>query len=105
MSQIIWSPGVTLEQIEKQVILKAFSFFDCNKTRTADALGIAVRTLDAKLEKYKGVAFVAEQPIKVERTEAEVYGSIQPMSPQHFVEKHSAKQVVAAPKQVHNKKR
>lgn len=52
-SQIIWSPGVTLEEIEKQVIVRAFSHFHKNKTATAQALGIAIRTLDARLEKYE----------------------------------------------------
>lgn len=52
MSDIIWQPGITLEQIEKQVILKAFAFFRQNKTQTANALDIAIRTLDHKLEEY-----------------------------------------------------
>lgn len=52
-SQIIWSPGVKLESIEKQVILTAFRFYRGNKTATANALGIAVRTLDSKLASYK----------------------------------------------------
>lgn len=51
---IIWQPGVTLEDIEKQTILKAYSYFDRNKTKTAEALGIAIRTLDAKIAKYEG---------------------------------------------------
>jgi hypothetical protein len=50
---MIWSPGITLESIEKQVILIAFRFFRGNKTQTAQALGIAIRTLDAKLEQYQ----------------------------------------------------
>lgn len=50
---IMWSPGVTLEAIEKQVILKAFRHFRGNKTSTAQALGISVRGLDNKLEKYE----------------------------------------------------
>ncbi len=49
---INWSPGVTLEAIEKQVILRAFSFYHGNKTTTSQSLGISIRTLDAKLEKY-----------------------------------------------------
>ena len=52
-NMILWSPGVTLEEIEKQVILKAFRFYRGNKTTTANALGIAIRTLDNKLEKYE----------------------------------------------------
>lgn len=49
---IIWSPGVTLEAIEEQVIGKAYAFYKQNKTATSNALGISIRTLDAKLEKY-----------------------------------------------------
>jgi DNA-binding NtrC family response regulator len=49
-----WQPGITLEQVEKQVIEKAYKFFQGNKTKTADALGIAVRTLDNKLAVYEG---------------------------------------------------
>ncbi len=49
---IIWSPGVTLEQIEKQVIQKAYQHFRQNKTVTSNALGIAIRTLDNKLALY-----------------------------------------------------
>jgi Bacterial regulatory protein, Fis family len=50
---INWSPGVTLEQIEKEVILRAFRFYRGNKTTTALALAISIRTLDHKLEKYE----------------------------------------------------
>lgn len=51
---MLWQPGVTLDQVEKEVILKALSFYHGNKTVTARALGIAIRTLDNKLEKYNG---------------------------------------------------
>lgn len=47
-----WQPGVTLAQVEKQVILEAFRYCGQNKTRTAQMLDIAVRTLDNKLEQY-----------------------------------------------------
>lgn len=50
---IYWSPGVTLEAVEKQVILKAFRWFRGNKTQTSIALGISIRTLENKLEKYE----------------------------------------------------
>lgn len=53
MSELItWSPGVTLDSIEKQTILLAFRHFRGNKTTTANALGISVRTLDTKLDRY-----------------------------------------------------
>lgn len=50
---IVWSPGVTLEGIEKQVILKAFRFYRGNKTVTAQSLGISIRTLESRMEKYE----------------------------------------------------
>lgn len=53
MNEMIWAPGTTLEMIEKRVILDAFKFYQGVKTVTAQSLGIAIRTLDAKLEKYK----------------------------------------------------
>lgn len=49
---IIWSPGLTLEALEKICIQKSYAFFKENKTKSALALNISVRTLDAKLEKY-----------------------------------------------------
>lgn len=51
----MWQPGQKLEDVEKEVILKAYRFFDNNKTKTASALGIAIRTLDNKLAKYSAV--------------------------------------------------
>lgn len=51
-----WVPGITLEEMEKQCILAAFRFYRGNKTTTAQVLGIAIRTLDNKLEKYDGDA-------------------------------------------------
>lgn len=50
---IIWSPGVTLVEVEKQVILKAYRFFRGNRTSTANALGISIRTLTTRLEEYE----------------------------------------------------
>jgi Bacterial regulatory protein, Fis family len=49
---ITWSPGVTIEAIEEQIIKKALAHYRGNKTVTAQSLGISVRTLDNKLEKY-----------------------------------------------------
>lgn len=49
----MWQPGMSLAQIEKVVILEAFRHYRGNKTQTAQALGIAIRTLDARLDEYK----------------------------------------------------
>lgn len=56
-----WVPGITLEEMEKQCILAAFRFYRGNKTQTAQVLGIAIRTLDNKLEKYEDDKKRAEQ--------------------------------------------
>lgn len=53
MINLNWQPGMTLESIEKEAILQAFRFYRGNKTATSNALGIAIRTLDNKLESYQ----------------------------------------------------
>lgn len=64
---IVWSPGVTLDQIERQVIMRAYRHFGQNKTVTSNALGIALRTLDYKLERYKQEDADMEGSIEDER--------------------------------------
>lgn len=70
---IIWSPGVTLAGIEKQVILKAFQFFHGNKTSTSIALGISIRTLEARLEEYKKSDEIQEVAIETRRKQREQF--------------------------------
>jgi hypothetical protein len=53
MINLNWQPGMTLESIEKEAILQAMRYYRGNKTATANALGFAIRTLDAKLTKYQ----------------------------------------------------
>lgn len=53
---INWAPGVSLEAVEKQVILKAFRWYRGNKTQCSISLGINVRTLERKLEEYEQAA-------------------------------------------------
>jgi len=69
MAKINWQPQWTLAQVEKMVVLEAYRFFRSNKTKTAQALGIAIRTLDHKLEQYRA-----------EKVEAETH----PKEPQRF---------------------
>lgn len=64
-----WSPGQTLEAVEKAVIEEAFRFYKGNKTQTALSLGIAIRTLDAKLEKYESDS--RQHKLREERAKAE----------------------------------
>lgn len=62
-----WQPGMTLDEVERICIEAAYSFYHKNKTQTSIALGISIRTLDAKLEKYAD-----EQRIRVEKQAADV---------------------------------
>lgn len=48
-----WVPGRTLDQIEKNVILDALKHHEGNRTHTARALGISIRTLRNKLADYR----------------------------------------------------
>jgi len=45
--------GMTLGEIEKLVILKTLEQTEQNKTKTAEVLGISIRTLRNKLNEYK----------------------------------------------------
>lgn len=45
--------GIPLEEVEKGVILKTLDHNDGNKSETADQLGISVKTLYNKLDKYE----------------------------------------------------
>lgn len=64
---IIWTPGTTLDQIEKQVIIKALEHYRGNKTATAGALGIAIRTLDNKFERYEAEKKTEEAAVARDR--------------------------------------
>ena len=46
-------PGITLKEMEKQLILSTLHQYDGNRTKTAEALGISRRTLQRKLKDYK----------------------------------------------------
>jgi hypothetical protein len=51
MKQIFWQPGITLEEIQNNIIKTAFAYYKQNKTQTSQSLGIAIRTLEIKLKK------------------------------------------------------
>lgn len=48
-----WQPGQTLDDIERSVILNALKYHQGNRTHTAKALGISIRTLRNKLADYR----------------------------------------------------
>ena len=48
-----WKPGKTLDEIERNVILEALKYHEGNRTHTAKALGISIRTLRNKIAEYR----------------------------------------------------
>ncbi len=66
-NEIMWTPGMTLEQIEKDVIQKALEFYRYNKTTTAASLGISSRTLHNKLEIYEKQKAKEEEETKIRK--------------------------------------
>ncbi|OFZ54260.1 MAG: hypothetical protein A2428_06180 [Bdellovibrionales bacterium RIFOXYC1_FULL_54_43] len=54
-----WSPGQTLDDIERNVILGALHYHKGNRTHTARALGISIRTLRNKLADYRKIGIQA----------------------------------------------
>jgi len=45
--------AITLKEIEKSAIFRALQFNENNRTKTAEALGISIRTLRNKLREYR----------------------------------------------------
>lgn len=70
---IFWSPGVTLDAIEKLVICKAYQFYKQNKTATAKALGISIKTLDNKFERYEKEDAEAHEAMQYENERREQF--------------------------------
>jgi two-component system response regulator FlrC len=50
-----WAPGKTLDDIERSVIIEALTYHSGNRTHTAKALGISIRTLRNKLADYRRI--------------------------------------------------
>ena len=50
-----WTPGQTLDDIERSVIINALTYHSGNRTHTARALGISIRTLRNKLADYRKI--------------------------------------------------
>lgn len=48
-----WHRNQTLEDLEREVILAALYHNHSDRTKTADELGIAIRTLRNKINKYR----------------------------------------------------
>jgi DNA-binding NtrC family response regulator len=47
-----YDPNISLHELERRYIIKALQYFDGNKTKAAQALGITIKTLYNKLHEY-----------------------------------------------------
>ncbi|MEZ4742765.1 MAG: helix-turn-helix domain-containing protein [Bdellovibrionota bacterium] len=59
--QVYFKHGMTLKEIEKNVILETLKRQRFNRTRTARVLQIGIRTLQRKLKQYKEIEMHAHQ--------------------------------------------
>lgn len=71
--QVIAHPGMKLEDVEKMHILQTYQFCRNNKKKTSECLGIALRTLDNKLEKYKKESDLEETRVDEEQRKREEF--------------------------------
>jgi len=49
---IHWQPGISLADVERQVILMAYRFYGEHRAKTADGLKISIKTLYNRLKEY-----------------------------------------------------
>jgi hypothetical protein len=66
-----WQPGITLEEMEREVIITALRFYQWNRTRTADALSISVRTIQNKIALYLEQGFIQKAEFEKIKPEPE----------------------------------
>lgn len=48
-----WTPGMSLNDVEKKTILEAYRANHYNKYLTAQSLGVSLRTIYYRIEKYE----------------------------------------------------
>lgn len=74
MSDLItWSPGMTIKEIEKQVILKAMKHYKNNRKTVSNSLGISDRTLDSRLSLYQKEAEALRSSEQNEKKKREAF--------------------------------
>jgi DNA-binding NtrC family response regulator len=60
---VVFQPGMSLEDIERSVILQTLVQQRFNRTHTARALGIGLRTLQRKIKQYRASIEIPEEPV------------------------------------------
>jgi DNA-binding NtrC family response regulator len=52
VDELVWRPGMTMEDLERRAILRSLRFVDGNRRKAAELLGIGERTLYRKIKEY-----------------------------------------------------
>lgn len=73
MSDIIYYGTLTLDQIEREVILSTLKRCRGNKTKTAQILNVAIRTIDNKVERYEQEDKIRAEATEMQRLKDEEY--------------------------------
>ncbi len=68
---------MTLDQVERQVIERAYVHFEKNKTRTAASLGVCVKTIENKLNAYDREDELQKERSENAKREREEFAEIQ----------------------------
>jgi DNA-binding NtrC family response regulator len=53
MHSITFRIGTTLDEVERRLLLKTLAYFDNNKLKAAEALGISAKTIYNRLARYQ----------------------------------------------------
>lgn len=58
----MWTPGLTLDEIERLVVFEALAYYDGNRTHTAQSLGMSRRTLRNWMRKWRAQGYAITMP-------------------------------------------
>lgn len=70
---IIWSPGMSLEDIEEQIIEKAYNHYSKNLEKTASSLKISLEKLQEKIKNFSKKQEEMDYTLEIEKKKYEIY--------------------------------
>lgn len=73
MSQVFWTPGMSIAEVERQIIKEAIVYFRGNKSLISKSLGISIRTLDTRMESIKAEEEAQRFRVEAQTREREIF--------------------------------